>query len=85
MIKALRTRGLVLRHWRMIGNQLNFIVDPATVTLKKLINLKLYEDQMIAVIKSVCEIATREYAVSTSLDTLDREMKALEFDLQPLR
>ncbi len=79
MLKALRTKGLALRHWRMIGNKLNFTVYPATLTLKKLINLKLYEEDKLLIIKSVSEIATKEYAVMTSLENLDREMKALEF------
>lgn len=81
MLKALRTKGLVLRHWRMIGNKLNFTVDPATLTLKKLINLKLYEEDKLLIIKSVSEIATKEYAVMTSLEVLDKEMRGLEFTL----
>ncbi|CDW77756.1 dynein heavy chain axonemal [Stylonychia lemnae] len=85
MLKAMRTKGLVLRHWRMIGNKLDFVVDPSTVTLRKLINLKLYEEDKLHVIKSICEIATKEYAVMTSLDSLDRELKALEFTLQVLK
>ena len=28
MIKTLRTKGLSLRHWRQIGTQLGFSIDP---------------------------------------------------------
>ena len=42
MIKTLRTRGLALRHWRTIGTQLGFSIDPASVSLFKIIALGLY-------------------------------------------
>ena len=85
MLKALRTKGLALRHWRMIGNKLNLGsgsgLDPSTLTLWKLIGLRLYEEEKLLVIKSICDIANKEYAVQTTLETLEREMKATEFDL----
>jgi len=56
MLKTLRTKGMVLRHWRMIGNKLNFAIDPSTLTLKKLINLRLYEEKLL-IIKRISEIA----------------------------
>jgi dynein heavy chain len=81
MLKALRTKGLALRHWRMIGNKLDFTIDPSTVTLFKLISepLKLYEEQKLEIIKKICEIATKEYSVQTSLENLEKEMKGQEF------
>ena len=42
MLKSLRTKGLSLRHWRMIGAKLGFSFDPATMTLWKLINMKMH-------------------------------------------
>ena len=65
MFKALKTKGMVLKHWRMISNKLNFAIDPATLTLKKLIHLRLYEEEKLLIIKSISEIATKEYAVMT--------------------
>ena len=65
----------------MIGNKLDFVVDPATVTLRKLINFKLFEPEKLSIIKAICEIATKEYAVMTSLDNLDRDIKSLELTL----
>ena len=85
MLKALRTKGLVLRHWRMIGNKMNFVVDPSTVTLWKLINLKLYEEDKLAIIKNICEIATKEYGVQTALEALEREIKGTAFSLYPVK
>lgn len=86
MLKALRTKGLALRHWRLIGNKLTLTssaagLDPATLTLWKLIGLRLYEASALAVIKGICDIATKEYAVQTTLESLEREMKATEFAL----
>ena len=57
MIKTLRTRGLALRHWRKIGEQLGFSIDPASVSLFKIIALKLYEDDKLRVIKNISDIA----------------------------
>ena len=57
MIKTLRTRGLALRHWREIGEQLGFSIDPASVSLFKIIALKLYEDVKLLVIKYFTDIA----------------------------
>lgn len=33
-------------------------------------------------IKQICEIATKEYAVQIALESLDKEMRAVEFDFQ---
>ena len=85
MLKFLRTKGLVLRHWRMIGNKMGFVVDPATVTMWKLINLRLYEEDKLQIIKNICEIATKEYGVQTALDALERELKSTEFELQSVK
>lgn len=86
MLKYLRTKGMTLRHWRMIGQKLNFTVDPSTLTLMKLINLKLHEgDQKMSIIKAVSEIATKEFAANNGLDQLDREVKAQEFQLHPYK
>ena len=75
MLAALRTKGLLLRHWRLIGNSLDATIDPATVTLQKLINLKLYQDDKLLIIKSICEIATKEDTIATSMEQLDKEFK----------
>ena len=44
MLRTLRTKGLVARHWRMIGQKLEFVIDPANITLYRLIMLELYDE-----------------------------------------
>ena len=79
MLKSLRTKGLSLRHWRLLGQKMGLSFDPATMTLWKLINMKLHEDAKLAIIKGVSEIATKEHAVFTGLDSLDKEIKSVTF------
>jgi hypothetical protein len=64
MIKTLRTKGLSLRHWRQIGTQLGFSIDPATITLFKIIALDLFKEEKLRVIKNISDIAQKEYAVA---------------------
>lgn len=59
--------------------------DPATMTLWKLINLKLHEDAKLAIIKGVSEIASKEHAVLSGLESLDKEIKAVTFTFQESR
>lgn len=82
MIKTLRTKGLALRHWRSIGQQLGFSIDPSTVSLFQIIALGLYEEEKIKIIKNISDIAQKEYAVSQALENLDKEMKAVEFEFE---
>lgn len=37
MLRALRTKGLAARHWRQIGQKLDFMIDPGNITLWQLI------------------------------------------------
>lgn len=64
-----------------IGNKLEFKIDPGNITLYQLIQLELYEEEKLKTIKQICEVATKEYAVEQALSNLDKEMKAVEFDL----
>jgi len=80
MLRTLRTKGLVARHWRMIGQKLEFVIDPANITLYRLIMLELYDEEKLKTIKQICEIATKEYALQLALETLDKEMRAVEFE-----
>jgi hypothetical protein len=59
----------------MVGQKLNLTIDQALLTLMKLIELKLYEDNKMSAIKDICEIAIKEYAVQTSLERLERDVK----------
>lgn len=68
MLRTLRTKGLASRHWRMIGNKLDFLIDPSNITLYRLIYLNLYEEDKLKTIKQICEIATKEYGVQMSLE-----------------
>lgn len=80
MLRTLRTKGLRSRHWKMIAANLKFTIDPSNITLYKLIMLELYTEEKLKTIKQICEIATKEYAVELSLLTLEKEMKAIEFE-----
>jgi hypothetical protein len=41
----------------------------------------LYEGSKLEVIKGVSEIAIKEYAIKTTLDALENELKIMEFTL----
>ena len=57
MIKTLRSKGLALRHWRTIGQQLGFSIDPANVSLFKILALRLYKDDKLRIIRNISDIA----------------------------
>ena len=82
MIRTLRTKGLAPRHWRSIAGKLEFTIDPANISLYRLIQLELYTEDKLKTIKEICEIATKEYAVQLALETLDKEMRAVVFAFQ---
>lgn len=63
MMRTLRTKGLAARHWRMVSQKLGLQIDPACLTLYDLIKLQLHDELKMKVIKQVCEVATKEYAV----------------------
>ena len=82
LIKTLRSKGLALRHWRTIGQQLGFSIDPATVSLFKILSLGLDKEEQLKIIKNISDIAQKEYAVQQALDNLDKEMKHVEFEFE---
>ena len=82
VIKTLRSKGLALRHWRTIGQQLGFSIDPATVSFFKIYALGLHEEEKLKIIKNISDIAQKEYAVSQALDNLDKEMRHVEFEFE---
>lgn len=55
------------------------MVDTNQLTLAMLIEMKLHEGPALESIKAVCEVAMREYAIKTTLDTLENELKNVEF------
>lgn len=82
MIRTLRTKGLVDRHWKMVGQALNINLEPSKVHLHKLIMHRLYEPDSLKIIKKVCEVATKEYVVMQTLNQLEREIKGSEFEFE---
>lgn len=82
MIRTLRSKGLALRHWRTIGQQVGFSIDPASVSLFKLIALELHKEEQLKIIKNISDIAQKEYSVSQALENLDKEMRHVEFDFE---
>lgn len=82
MLRTLRTQGLAPRHWRMIGEKLGVQIDPARITLYRLVQLELYDEEKLKTTKAICEIASKEHALQVALESLDAEMMAVEFEFQ---
>jgi len=82
MLRTLRTKGLAARHWRSIGEKLDFRIDPARITLYRLVQLRLYDEEKLKTTKQICEIATKEYSLEMALETLEQEVGAAEFEFQ---
>jgi dynein heavy chain len=79
MVSALRMKGLDKRHWQMLSKQIGVELDPSNLQLHHLIKAKLHEGHALETIKGVSEIAIKEYAIKTTLDSLDNEMRVMEF------
>ncbi len=79
MITSLRSKGLEKRHWQMLSKQLGFDIDPNSLTLRKLIDRQLFEGPKLDIIKGISEIAIKEYAIKTTLDALEHELRIMEF------
>lgn len=85
MLRTLRTKGLAGRHWKQIGGTLKIQLDPATATLHKLILHQLHDEEKLKLVKQVCEVATKEFTVQLALEQLEKDMKAVEFELDYLQ
>ena len=46
--------------------------------------LNLHEAENLKIIKGVCEMATKEYAVQMQLNHLEKDIKSVEFDFELL-
>jgi dynein heavy chain len=79
MIIALRTKGITERHWQILSGMFNIQLDPSTVTVRSLLAQKLYEPDKLSKIKGVSDIAVKEYAIQTTLENLENEIRAAEF------
>ena len=66
----------------MVSQKLALQIDPAQLTLYDLILLKLHDELKMKVIKQVCEVATKEYAVQQALEGLEAEMRTVEFEFE---
>lgn len=64
----------------MIGAKLGITID-SSVTLLKLINLKLHDESKMNEIRAISETAIKEYTVNTGLDTLEKEIKSTSFNM----
>ena len=84
MLRTLRTKGLAHRHWKAVASRLAIPLEPTSVTLHSLIMFDLHDPENLKVIKQVCEVATKEYAVQQQLAQLEREIKAVEFAFELL-
>lgn len=79
MIIALRTKGITERHWRILSDMFKIELDPVTIRVRTLLDHKLYEPDKLSKIKGVSDIAIKEYAIQTTLENLENEIKAAEF------
>lgn len=79
MVIALRTKGITERHWTILSRMFNIQFDPTTITVRSLLNHKLYEADKLSNIKGVSDIAVKEYAIQTTLENLENEIRQAEF------
>ena len=63
MIAILRQRGVIGRHWKMISKELGHNLNMKEITVMRMIQLRLYEYDSMKVIRGICEIAMKEYAI----------------------
>ena len=63
----------------MLSKQLGFEIEPLNLTLQKLIDNQMYEGKRLDIIKGVSEIAIKEYAIKTTLEALEHELRIMEF------
>lgn len=79
MITALRTKGITERHWNKLSDIFGINLDPATLSVRSLLAQNLYEAEKLSKIKGVSDYAVKEYAIQTTLENLENEIKAAEF------
>ena len=75
----LRTKGITERHWDILSGMFNITLDPSTISVRHLLAQKLYEPDKLSKIKGVSDIAIKEYAIQTTLENLENEIRAAEF------
>lgn len=80
MIAAMRAKGLEKRHWQNMSKQLDMDnLDTQNLTLAHLIEMRLFEGPQLELIKTVSDIAMKEWAIKTTLDSLEGELRVIEF------
>ena len=86
MVKVVRTKGLMSRHWRQIANALQISIDPTSTTLLKLIALGFHEPEKLKIIRAITDVAAREYAVQIATEELEAEVRGMnfQFDIGPI-
>ena len=82
MIKATRTKGMTVRHWRQINSALKITIDPSTSCFLHLIGMRLHEEEAMKTIKAISEIAQKEYAVQVSMEMLERDVMTAQFQFE---
>ena len=79
MVTSLRTKGITERHWAKLTEIFSINLDPATMSMRFLIGQRLYESEKLSKIKGVSDYAVKEYAIQTTLENLENEIKGAEF------
>lgn len=82
LITSLTTQGLRDRHWKEFREKLRISLSPDLVlSLSDLISLELHQPAQLTIITEIAERAAREMTIEKTLDALDAEWSAKEFNL----
>ena len=82
LITSLTTQGLRERHWKEFREKLRIALNPdLLLSLSDLITLELNQSTQLAIITEIAERASREMTIEKTLDALEAEWSAKEFNL----
>lgn len=60
-------------------------MNPRDVTVMRLVQDRMHESERLKVIRTVCEIASKEYAIQSTIEHVEHMFKGVEFELAPSR
>lgn len=86
LITSLTTQGLRDRHWKEFREKLRISLNPDLIlSLSDLITLELHQPAQLSIITEIAERASREMTIEKTLDALEAEWSAKEFNLMRYR
>ena len=60
-------------------------MNPRDVSVLRMIQVRLYEYENMKVIRHICEVASKEYAIQSTIEHVEHMFKSIEFELEPSR